>query len=253
MADDFAFEDLIGQRIMMPDERDNSMIRLSGAGDCSRKIAYTVMGAPKEPESLRTKVIFAIGHALHEMMQRWILDIGWSVPTLIEHTLIDEVRRIRGTVDAITERLGPDGYPSDTGRRRIIEIKTMTNLPWRSPTGKEYLGAFSRLDKPKDRHIDQATAYARLWNDAHPDDPVNLITFIYIAKDGGDNERPIRVFTEAPSAKRWEKLDKKFASIWKYLDAGELPPPDYDPTSQYPPCSYCPYKALCLETEVVCG
>lgn len=254
MAADPASENRIGLRIMMPEEpRDNSKIRLSGAGDCSRKLAYVLMDAPKEPDALRTKMTFAIGHALHAMVQSWLQDIGWLKPEFTEFTLIDEKRRLRGTVDGITERLGADGYPNPEGGRRIIEIKTITNQPWTSPAGKVYDGAFNRLDKPKDRHIDQATAYAMLWNDQHPEDPIDKLTFIYIAKDGGDNEMPIKVFTQKPTAKRWARLEEKFARIWALMDAGELPPPDYNLLNPFAPCSYCPYKGLCLETEEFYG
>jgi CRISPR/Cas system-associated exonuclease Cas4 (RecB family) len=110
-------------------------------------------------------------------------------------------------------------------------------------------GAFSKLEKPKDYHSDQATCYGYLWNEEHPEDPVTAITFIYVCKDGAELETPFKLFTLPLSDRRWERLQAKFAAIWRAIDEGELPNRDHDPYSQFSPCRFCPYLAVCVETD----
>lgn len=244
------------------------IIRVSSSGDCSRKIGYKLLGFPYEEPTVNELVTFEIGHSYHHMLQGWLVEMGWTTQELLEFPLADEATRSRGSCDAITVRLDKKGQPDPTGSRRVIEIKSITNVA-QERYGKESAGAFTRLEKPRDYHLDQANMYAYLWNNmlerwwdgkiageplewegrylGRPEkayDLVTHVTLIYVGKDTA--HMPIKVFTQPISEKRIAKLKAKFARIWEHVDREALPPRDHNPFSQFPPCTYCPFHALCL-------
>jgi hypothetical protein len=267
--------------------RDNSLLRLSGAGYCSRRLGYLILGADAAEEDLPTLTTFEIGHAYHHMVQAWLSSVGLLTPDLTERTVIDPWRRIRGTADGFSERMGADWRPDPAGGRRVFEIKSISDKP-SEYMGRELAGAFTRLKEPKTHHIDQATAYAVLWNESlaadpafehrvrvtadrsvtggdywrplpslreampalsDPGDQVTHLTFIYVCKDAGPGVYPIKCYTQPLSAKRWARLDGKFRAIWEKLDREELPPRDLDPWSPFSMCKFCPYLTQCKEYE----
>lgn len=242
-----------------------SIIRVSSAGECSRKIGYRLLGFAGVIPTVNELVTFEVGHAYHHMLQDWLMKIGWVAdPSWLEFPLADPLLRVRGSCDGITVRLNAQGEPDYGGTRRLIEIKSITNVA-QERYGKESVGAFTRLEKPRDYHLDQANTYADLWNKlvlAHLDDPflvieerlvgrllapndlISHVTMIYVGKD--TSEMPIKVFTQAISQRRIDRLAAKFGAIWQHLDREELPPRDYDPFKSFPPCSFCPYQPLCI-------
>lgn len=230
------------------------IIRVSSAGECSRKIGYKLLGFAAPPPTVPETITFQIGHAYHAMLQGWLTDMGWIEPGWTEMLLEDTAERLRGSCDGITVRLDWNGMPSPEGTRRVIEIKSITNVA-QERYGKASAGAFTRLEKPRDYHLDQANLYADLWNrQLHvtgdwdlEHDRVTDVTMIYVAKDAAD--MPIKVFTQPVSEKRLARIGEKFRAIWRHVDREELPPRDHDPFAAFPPCSYCPFQALCVEGE----
>lgn len=286
MAVDPLAAELLAQQVMATkgaEDRDESWIRLSSAGSCSRQIGYRILKAEGEPDTLADLVTFEIGHAIHLRVQGWLVALGWTKPDLVEVPLVLPLAKIRGTADTITNRLTKEGLPSIKGTRRVVEIKSIGNQPG-EVMGRDLAGGFDRLEKPKDYHIDQATAYAHVWNtilkqrqeqaDAAglnlrlpvraltgfdmgimagmtwPEDAITHLTFIYVGKDSRDQDMPLKVYTQKISDKRTARLVGKFEAIWTALHAGELPARDENPFSRFAPCAWCPYRALCIEGEV---
>ncbi len=258
MAHDAAtLERLTGYLTGRSDPPKRDKIRVSSAGDCSRKLGYHLLGFPSSGVSVAERITFEIGHAYHRMLQQWLVEMGWVVPELIEFRLDDGPGRVGGTCDAVTGRLNLQGEPDDLGTRRLVEIKSITNVA-QERYGGESRGAFTRLAAPRTNHLDQATIYADLWNrqlaggperlpldDADPiHDRVEHLTFFYVGKDTA--EVPVKVFTQKLSSVRSERLWAKFARVWGQVDHEELPERDYNPFAGYPPCSFCPYRALCM-------
>lgn len=248
------------------------VIRVSSSGDCSRKIGYKLLGFPGDEPTIPELVTFQVGHSYHHMMQQWLVEIGWTTPELLEFPLWDQQARLRGSCDCPTVRLNSKGEPDPTGTRRIIEIKSITNVA-HERYGQESKGAFDRLEKPREYHLDQANTYAHLWNQLlerwwageipgdplewegrylgrpeKPNDLVTHITMIYVGKDTSD--MPLKVFTQPVSEKRIDRLTEKFARIWNHVDREELPARDHNPFSNFPPCKFCPYQTLCISEEV---
>lgn len=267
MALDQDAAELLAQQVLASrndeEARDESWIRLSRAGECSRQIGYRISGAQGEADDLAALVTFEIGHAIHQRVQGWLTALGWIEPGWCEVPLLVPSARGKGTADAISRRLTKDGVPDAKGTRRVIEIKSIGNEPGTEVFGKEMeLGAFDRLKEPKGHHIDQATAYAWAWNTslaargvmlhagstlAWPVDAITHLTFVYVAKDGRDRDMPLKVFTQKLSEKRTARLVGKFAAIWEALDRSELPARDFDPFGRYSPCCWCPFRAACIE------
>lgn len=138
------------KRIKNP--RDNSYIRLSDSGSCSRAIAYRLLGFPMEEMTSHSLMTFEIGHAIHEMVQTWLVDMNLIKAEKVlvnrngsqaidwignaEDELVDHDLRVAGHFDGCTEPVkltnisGHNRYIQDNnGERRIIEIKSITNRP----------------------------------------------------------------------------------------------------------------------------
>jgi hypothetical protein len=285
MAVDQAAADLIAAQVeasKLGEDRDQSVIRLSSAGSCPREIGYRITGAPGLPDPLAALVVFEIGHAIHQRVQAWLVDLGWARRDLLEVPLVLPAERARGTADVVSERLTKEGFPRPGGTRRAIEIKSIGNEPG-EVFGKDLAGAFDRLTEPKGHHVDQATAYAWVWNTlleawhakrgefpfgdywdravlvkqgeafrplvgmTWPEDRIDALTFVYVAKDGRNQAMPLKVFTQKVSSRRTARLVEKFRLIWAALDAGDLPPRLKDAFGRYSPCGWCPYRDLCIE------
>jgi hypothetical protein len=257
-VDELGAQRLIEYLIAPRVPRDNSLIRLSNAGRCSRQIGYVLIGADATPEEVPTLATFEIGHSYHRMAQEWLQQLGWLREEFTEYTMIDPGRRIRGTADGISERLTLDWQLGPEGTRRVFEIKSISDRPMEYQ-GRQLTGSFTRLKQPKEPHLDQATSYAAVWNEAvergelpglsAPNDRVTHLTFVYVCKDAGNDALPVKVFTQALSPKRWERLEAKYSRIWAALDGGMLPNRDEDPFSPFSNCKFCPFLTSCRGYE----
>lgn len=142
-------------------KRDNSYIRVSGIGDCRRKIAYRILWHQGEQDEPRIwthgLTVFELGHGLHLKLQERLSNVGplkWvdAEPTIDEEgkfgwagnceiPLIDHEYRLKGTLDdlsrplrrvtkevkgEIIEFIEPTDEDDPMGKRYIIDIKTIT-------------------------------------------------------------------------------------------------------------------------------
>lgn len=119
-----AVEELSASFHLERGSRDNSYLRISGIGDCRRKIGYRIrnyiQGTPEPPQWSHLLTVFDIGHKLHLGLQHRLSNAGplkWvdGDPIIedgqfgfsgnFEVPLIDHQYRIRGTLDCLTRPL----------------------------------------------------------------------------------------------------------------------------------------------------
>lgn len=206
--------------------RDNRYIRLSGIGDCRRKIAYRLMysreGRPEPLTSTHGMTVFEVGHGLHLKIQERLSNVGplkWvdAEPSIgndgrfgwkgnCEIPLRSDERRIAGTCDGLTHPLTiktvvVDGQPvsiveitndhAPDGKRYVIDIKTISARE----SAPGIPSSFERLTEAKTSHIHQATMYAWLMTQpgfrtdriSEPLDAIPDLMIIYVAKDLAPN------------------------------------------------------------------
>jgi hypothetical protein len=138
------------------EERDNRYIRGSSIGMCKKRIGYQILGYQGVPEGGHSLFILDLGNAIHDMVQRYLVKMGWikAKPILqkdgmidwkqlddpqsgCELSIINHDLRIIGHCDGVTVPLvknpnaeGLDSYyPDPSGERYLIEIKSITDKP----------------------------------------------------------------------------------------------------------------------------
>lgn len=131
-------------------------IRASAIGGCRRQISYELLGYEAAPASETSLFLCSVGDALHEMVLRSLVGLGWIRARLAvdaegrlvwqqdgdplsgcELGFVDEEQRLTGHPDAITvplarrpEEPGLAGYaPDPRGERYLLEIKTVSDRP----------------------------------------------------------------------------------------------------------------------------
>ena len=132
--------------------RDNRYLRCSSIGDCSRKIGYQLLGYQPLPDNSHSKFILSLGNAIHDLIQRKLVALGWvkAKPILsidgqidweqteedplsgCELNIIDHELRIIGHCDGVSVPLkkeGEDYTPDLSGKRYLIEIKSISDKP----------------------------------------------------------------------------------------------------------------------------
>jgi CRISPR/Cas system-associated exonuclease Cas4 (RecB family) len=216
---------------------DNTRLRCSEALGCSRKIAFRILGLPKKPYTQTQLQAFDTGEAVHENVQRVLqqkYDARFEVP-LSYRPRYD----LSGHADAF--------YEMD-GRRRVVEIKTMKDYPWK----------LAQKEGPKTEHVIQAALCG-----AAPQIDAAELHLLYIDKNDGalaewllDMDDP---FTEkTPRQLAFEEIDR-MEGVLADLDAGRLPwriIPGYG-VVKVPPaegskddpwnCRYCAWQPICAD------
>jgi hypothetical protein len=138
------------------EEHEHRYIRASSISFCRRRIAYSLLGYQPAPSGGHALFTFSTGHALHMMLQRRLVGMGWIKARLslsphgspiweqdgdplsgCELEILDHDQRVIGHLDGLTVPLkkgtGPSGlpgyYPDPEGERYLVEIKTITDRP----------------------------------------------------------------------------------------------------------------------------
>jgi len=130
-------------------------IRTSSIGECARRIGFSLQGMPTEPETSHSMFTLDMGTAIHLLIQKKLVELGWIRSTLsvskgnivwkndkasgsgCELSFVDKKRRLTGHCDGITvplvEIVGEDGQPylvpGEGGKRFLVEIKSITDRP----------------------------------------------------------------------------------------------------------------------------
>ncbi len=167
------------------DARDNNYLRISGIGDCRRKLAYRTLwhreGRPELPCSSHLLSIFDIGHGIHLRMQERLGNTGplkWvdSEPCIdggkfgftghCEIPLISHTERLRGTCDALTRPLLRRTVPASLDGDHWEELETIEPLEQEHPDADRYI-----ID------IKSITARRHKWTDWRGEERESLSPF----------------------------------------------------------------------------
>lgn len=194
-------------------ERSVGVVHASSAHMCVRRLYYDVDGShtPKSSISPELQITFAMGHAIHDVVQKALHE---ALPGKFE----DEV-----TVDhdeAFIYGSHTDGVIDDDDVRVLLEIKSI---------GKE----FDTLRKPKPEHIVQAVGmYARALR-------VPFISFLYVSKLWPHDVKEFVVTYDEAIFRRWWR--DKGDVLDQALEKGIAPVAD----ATREDCNMCPYAYLC--------
>jgi CRISPR/Cas system-associated exonuclease Cas4 (RecB family) len=194
-------------------ERSVGTIHASSAHTCRRRLYYDVMAdrAPKSTFRPELLITFAIGHAIHDVVQK---ALHVSLPGKFR----DEVRVDNAEAFVLNSRT--DGVVDLPQARVLLEIKTI---------GKEY----DKLTSPKKDHLTQAVGiYAHSLR-------IPFISFLYVSKAW---PYPIKEFVVPYTHtvyRRWWR--KKGSTVDEAIESGV--PPIADGTKN--DCRQCPYSYFC--------
>lgn len=194
-------------------ERSVGTIHASSSASCVRRLYYDVDGSlqPKSNISPELQITFAMGHAIHDVVQR---ALHKALPGKFQDEMtvdLDEAMVLGSHTDGVAEL---------EHARVLIEIKSI---------GKE----FDTLTKPKDEHITQAVAiYAKALD-------VPFISFLYVSKSWPHNVKEFVMVYDEKYFKRWWK--SKGSVVDMALETGEPPIADASKDD----CSMCPYSYCC--------
>jgi len=196
------------------------------------------------------------------------------------------LRRVTKVIDGVSiETLEATSDDDPLGKRYILDIKSITarervKIDYDPNTGyvrnhQVLPSAFEKLTAPKDDHISQVSLYAWMttqqgFRTDRIDQPLKSLPslmVIYVAKDLDPTyyakkpddypspkhllNSPYKVFTLDVNPKHLPVLLRKATGIWKALDAGELPPRDYNHKPERPvyACVDCPFRKDCYQDE----
>lgn len=181
---------------------------------CARAMYYQRSGIEQRGCLMPgTRIIFDIGHAVHDKIQGYITGALGEDAFQVEVSCVDEELHIRGSADGLLEL--------DT-ERRLLEIKSISTK------------AFGSLASPKAEHLLQAHCYAYML-----DTP--LMWFLYYDKNSGK----MKVFDAVFDKKIWGKVLDKLELVEKCVEK-EIPPP-YEVGWG---CRECRFKWHCQPPEV---
>lgn len=177
---------------------------------CARAMYYQRRGIEQRNcLEAKTRITFGVGHAVHDMLQGWLVEALGDDAVTMEVGCVDEELGLKGSADGLFEL---------EHFRKTLEIKTIS--------GRQ----FASLAKPKPEHVAQASCYAFML-----DTP--LLDFIYICKEW---PHEIKVFTTFFDRVAWGKVVDKLESVERCVEA-ESPPPQEVGRS----CWECKFRWIC--------
>lgn len=238
--------------VWIEQRRDDNDIHPSQINKCMKVLFYSCTGQTshiEERHEPRMQLIFDLGHAWHDTMQRygrkgaWVesnnyfpelsIDPDAELPDGTPALPVAHRYWIRGSADALLQNYYLPKVPGvgDAVIRVIHEYKTINS------------GGYSKLTSPKPEHKRQATLYAGVFN-------VPLVVYVYTNKDNcGMQDFPV-----AFDHSIWSDITQKCELVQHYVNAEQMPPWEVTSAVLNPrECEECSYRKLCQPPLVQLG
>lgn len=215
-------------------DRPRNYLGASAIGDeCSRRVQYELLGAPKQPLSAKARRIFQRGHRLEGTVAEWLVDAGFKLQTVKESDgypfgFSVAKGRFRGHVDGVIT----DG-PADLGLIYpcIWENKILGTKGWKN---LEKNG----LAKAYPKYADQIAIYQTYLDLTAP----ALLTAV--------NADDMMIWYEAIpfDHPRAQAVSDRAVKILQHADSGEMLPRIASEPDAFP-CSFCDFRKHCWEAR----
>jgi len=230
--------------VWVEQRRDDNDIHPSQIDKCIKTLYYACTGQTAQAEEKhepRLQLIFDLGHAWHDVLQKYGRRGAWVEPQDYFHEVpidpdamtpdgqpvLPVAHRywIRGSADALLQRYSLANVPGlgDVVIRVIHEYKTMNS------------GQFTKLTSPKPEHKRQANIYAAVFN-------VPLVVYLYTNKDNcGMQDFPVPFDHSI-----WSEIATKCDQVQYYVNNEMMPPWEETSAVKNPrECEGCGYLKLC--------
>lgn len=230
---------------------DNTLLRGSMAGSCTRNVAFSMLEVePTNRTNTDSLIAFFVGNRYHEEIQAALVE-QFTAAVEVTATYRSIGADISGSADAV--------YGVDD--RTVVEIKSMKAFAFdMAINGNRYdlVGP-----GPKKNHLQQAGIYAMA-----PNIQADRVHMIYVCKDTGqiaewifglDETIDYLGFATTVRILAREEL-ARLLQVREEVVAGNLPArvvPDYGLVTHRPPeadskhkpwmCRYCAYRDICAE------
>lgn len=219
--------DLLDSRDEIIQDRDiDGKFHPSSFGGCARKLSYAwLKETPQHRIGNALRRTFAHGHAIHDMLQRWMsevyngdIDGYWSTFTAelpITDTELAREFNIAGSADGLITLKGVD---KDGEIRVVYEAKSASVSSW------------SGVGSPMPKHIEQANVYAACLG-------ASAILFDYYNK----NTDKHKYFLVDYDPELWQSTSAMLTQVRERIEMGELMPREYSSFE----CRSCGYYSIC--------
>ena len=230
--------------IWVSDGRDSSDIHPSQINKCLKALWFSCVGEQDQLEEYvdpRLRMIFDIGSAWHDTVQRYGRKGAWCAP---EHyhpeyridpdalnpdktPVLPLAHRywIKGSADAVIDRYICNNVPGlgDVAVRLVHEYKTINS------------NGYEKLTRPKPEHKFQATIYAAVFD-------IPIVVYLYTNKDNCQT-------TDFPvpfDHMIWNEVATKIDQVQNYVNTEQTPPWEETSATKNPrECMECGYRKLC--------
>ncbi len=227
-----------------PEVRDNSDIHPSQINKCIKNLWFCCNGYAElleEHVDPRLRLIFDLGHAVHDMFQRYGRHGAWSASEHYHKEVkldpdqlafdgtpalpVAHQYWLKGACDALIDRYICYGVPGlgDISVRVAHEYKTINS------------SNYQKLTRPKSEHKFQATIYAAVFN-------VPLVVYLYLNKDNCY----ISDFPVSFDYSIWNEIVQRVQIVQHYTNAGEPPPWEFtSAVKNQAECLDCGFRKIC--------
>ena len=231
------------------ERRDSSDIHPSQINKCLKTLWYPCNGYADKLEEFidpRLRLIFDIGHAWHDTVQRYGRHGAWCDPahyhpeSKIDPNTVDKDGNpllhvahkywIRGSADALIDQYLCPNVPGlgDVSVKLVHEYKTINS------------NGYSKLTRPKPEHKFQATIYSACFD-------APIVVYLYTNKDNCQTAD----FPVPFDYTIWKEITSKIEKVQYYTNANQEPP--WEETSaihNQQECMECGYRKICAPPMV---